>query len=105
MNSKDLTVAALSSATTSRATALHHYRGLNYRGWDPRAIHNRNNLVQIPTQVHQRCVNSWMARKGVRSFGVNASSSQTMRQWVHAQGFSKQHQIGVNLLRHCGVRI
>ncbi len=75
------------------------------RGWDPRAIHNRNNLVQIPTQVHQRCVNSWMARKGVRSFGVNASSSQTMRQWVHAQGFSKQHQIGVNLLRHCGVRI
>ncbi|WP_082157458.1 CapA family protein [Kocuria sp. SM24M-10] len=30
MNSKDLTVAALSSGTTSRATALHHYRGLNY---------------------------------------------------------------------------
>lgn len=75
------------------------------RGWDPRALHNRNNLVQIPTQVHQKCVNSWMARKGVKSFGVNASSSQTMRQWVHAQGFSKQHQIGVNLLRHCGVRI
>ncbi|MGX0866636.1 hypothetical protein ACUXGL_000906 [Kocuria marina] len=29
MNSKDLTVAALSSATTSKTTALHHYRGLN----------------------------------------------------------------------------
>ncbi|WP_434137058.1 hypothetical protein, partial [Kocuria rosea] len=26
----DLTVAALSSATTSKTTALHHYRGLNY---------------------------------------------------------------------------
>ena len=29
MNSKDLTVAAPSSGTTSKATALHHYRGLN----------------------------------------------------------------------------
>lgn len=75
------------------------------RSWDPRAIHNRNNLVQIPTRVHQKCVNSWMARKGVKSFGANASRSQTMRQWVHSQSFSKQHQIGVNLLRHCGVRI
>jgi hypothetical protein len=73
------------------------------KGWDARAIHNRNNLVQIPTSVHQKCVNSWMARTGVRSFGVSAGSSQTMRQWVHAQTFSKQHQIGVALLRHCGV--
>ena len=30
MNSKDLTVAAPSSGTTSKATALHHYRGLNF---------------------------------------------------------------------------
>lgn len=75
------------------------------RGWDPRAIHNPNNLVQIPTQVHQRCINSWMARKGVRQFGAHASRSQTMRQWVQQQSFSTQHRIGVNLLRHCGVRI
>jgi hypothetical protein len=73
------------------------------KGWDARAIHNSNNLVQIPTAVHQKCVNSWMARTGVRSFGVSAASSQTMRQWVHSQSFSKQHQIGVALLRHCGV--
>ena len=75
------------------------------RAWDPRAIHNPNNLVQIPTQVHQRCINSWMARKGVRQFGAYASSSQTMRQWVQKQSFSTQHRIGVNLLRHCGVHI
>ena len=31
MNSKDLTVAAPSSGTTSKTTALHHYRGLNWR--------------------------------------------------------------------------
>lgn len=75
------------------------------RGWDMRGIHNPNNLVQIPTAVHQKCINSWMAKKGVRSFGAAASSSQTMRQWVHAQSFSKQHSVGVALLRHCGVSI
>jgi hypothetical protein len=69
------------------------------------AIHHRNNLIQIPTGVHQRCINSWMARKGVRSFGAAASSSQTMRTWVHQQTFSTQHRIGVALLRHCGVQI
>lgn len=73
--------------------------------WQAEAIHHRNNLVQIPTNVHQKCINSWMARKGVNSFGARAASNQTMRQWVHQQGFSAQHQIGVNLLRHCGVRI
>lgn len=58
-----------------------------------------------PSQVHQRCINSWMARKGVRQFGAYASSSQTMSQWVQKQSFSTQHRIGVNLLRHCGVHI
>lgn len=80
-------------------------RTVSLRGWDARAIHNPRNLVQIPTQVHQKCVNSWMARKGVRSFGVAASSSQTMRQWVGQQSYSVQHRIGVDLLRHCGVSI
>ncbi|WP_247827616.1 hypothetical protein [Arthrobacter antioxidans] len=73
--------------------------------WKAEAIHHKNNLVQIPTQVHQKCINSWMSRKGVRSLGANAASNQTMRQWVHQQSFSTQHQIGVNLLRHCGVNI
>ncbi|GAA4391656.1 hypothetical protein GCM10023153_09920 [Ornithinibacter aureus] len=67
--------------------------------------HNPRNLVQIPTQVHQKCLNSWMARKGVREFGVAASSSQTMRQWVGQQSYSVQHRIGVDLLRRCGVNI
>lgn len=75
------------------------------KGWDARAIHNRNNLVQIPTGVHQKCINSWMARNGVRSFGASAASNQTMRQWVQSQSFSTQHQVGVALLRYCGVLI
>ncbi|WP_460703119.1 hypothetical protein [Luteococcus sediminum] len=75
------------------------------RGFNPYWIHNRNNMVQIPRAVHQKCVNSWMARKGVRSFGAKAASNQTMRQWVQGQSFSTQHRVGVNLLRHCGVKI
>lgn len=80
-------------------------RTISLRGWDARAIHNPRNLVQIPTQVHQKCVNSWMARKGVRQFGVAASSSQTMRQWVGQQSYSVQHRIDVDLLRACGVNV
>ena len=75
------------------------------RGFNALWIHNRNNLVQIPTAVHQRCVNSWMARNGVRAFGVSAARNQTMRSWVQGQSFSIQHRIGVALLRHCGVMI
>lgn len=75
------------------------------RGWDPRVIHHPNNLVQIPTAVHQKCINSWMARTGVRAFGVQAARGQTMRHWVQSQTYSKQHAIGVALLRHCGVQI
>lgn len=96
------------AAGTKNGYQWHHIveqSTIRNRGWDPRAIHNGNNLVQIPTQVHQRCINSWMAQKGVRQFGAYASSGQTMRQWVHQQSFSTQHRIGVNLLRHCGVQL
>ncbi|MCD5317153.1 hypothetical protein, partial [Kineosporia babensis] len=74
------------------------------RGWDARAIHNPQNLIQIPTRVHQACINSWMAKKNVTMFGVT-SKSLTMRAWTHNQSFSKQHEIGIRLLRHCGVNI
>jgi len=97
-----------SAAGTRSGYQWHHIveqSTISKKGWSPLAIHHRNNLVQIPTGVHQRCINSWMARKGVRSFGVSASSSQTMRTWVHQQTFSTQHSIGVALLRHCGVQI
>lgn len=78
---------------------------ISKRGWATRAIHNPRNLVQIPTGVHQKCVNRWMATKGVKRFGAGAGSHETMRTWVHRQGYTKQHQIGVALLRHCGVNI
>lgn len=76
-----------------------------YKGYSNYAINHRNNLVQIPTRVHRNCVTAWMNSKGVKRFGANAASGQYMRDWVKQQGWQKQHQIGVALLRHCGVQL
>lgn len=92
---------------TPKGNQWHHIveqSTIKKRSWDARWIHNRNNLVSIRRQVHQKCVNSWMAKKKVNKFGIK-SGSKTMREVVHKQSFSKQHQIGVALLRHCGVRV
>lgn len=75
------------------------------RGWDSRAIHHPNNLVQIPTEVHQKCVNSWMGKKGVTIAGVTAARGKTIRQTIQSRSFSSQHGFGVDLLRYCGVKI
>lgn len=75
------------------------------RGFDARWIHNKNNLVQIPAAVHQKCINSWMAKKGIRKFGAATGKNQTLRQWVHSQKFEKQHSVGVALLKYCGVSL
>lgn len=74
------------------------------KNWDPRAIHNPQNLIQIPTQVHQKCVNSWMARKNVNAFGIR-SGGNTMRNHIHSLSFTQQHRIGVELLKLCGVKL
>lgn len=42
------------------------------------------------------------AKKNVAKFGIS-SGSKTMREVVHGLSFSKQHSIGVALLKHCGV--
>ena len=74
------------------------------KSWDPRAIHNPQNLIQIPTRVHQKCVNSWMARKNVNAFGIR-SGGNTMRNHLHSLSFTQQHRIGVDLLKLCGVKL
>ena len=73
------------------------------KDWDARAIHNPQNLIQIPKDVHQKCINSWMNKKNVKLFGLN-SGTRTMRDLVNSYSFQKQHEIGVKLLRHCGVQ-
>lgn len=94
------------AGSTPKNNQWHHIveqSNITKRKWDARWIHNRNNLVSIPKEVHQKCVNSWMAKKNVRNFGIN-SGSKTMRQTVHRLSFSKQHEIGIPLLKHCGVK-
>lgn len=68
------------------------------------AIHNPNNLVSIPTRVHQACVNSWMSTKNVRLFGLN-TGTRTMREVVGGMAWDRQHSIGLQLLRYCGVQV
>lgn len=95
------------AAKTPKNNQWHHIveqSNISKRGWDARWVHNRNNLVSIPKEVHQKCVNSWMAKKNVNMFGIK-SGNKTMRATVHSMSFSKQHTIGVALLKHCGVKI
>lgn len=94
------------AGSTPKNNQWHHIveqSNITKRKWDPRWVHNRNNLVSIPKQVHQKCVNSWMAKKNVKKFGIS-SGTKTMRQTVHTLSFSRQHQIGIALLKHCGVK-
>lgn len=94
------------AGSTPKNNQWHHIveqSNITKRKWDPRWVHNRNNLVSIPKQVHQKCVNSWMAKKNVKKFGIS-SGSKTMRQTDHTLSFSRQHQIGIALLKHCGVK-
>lgn len=93
------------AGSTPKGNQWHHIveqSNISKRGWDARWVHNRNNLVSIPKEVHQKCVNSWMAKKNVSKFGIK-SGTNTMRQTVHKLSFSKQHEIGIALLKHCGV--
>lgn len=70
------------------------------------AIHNPQNLIQIPTAIHQRCINSWMARKHAGTFlGIFFSGTNTVRSQVHNLSWQQQHRFGVELLRYCGVNL
>lgn len=74
--------------------------------WAPEAIHHRNNLIAIPKKIHEKCINSWMASaKGFKKFGITVPKGTTMRSVVREHNFARQHEIGLALLRHCGVEI
>lgn len=93
------------AGSTPKGNQWHHIfeqSNISKRGWDAGWVHNRNNLVSIPNEVHQKCVNSWMGKKNVSKFGIKSGNS-TMRQTIQTLSFSKQHEIGAALLKHCGV--
>jgi len=92
----------------------HHIVGQstkNVNAFGARLIHNKANLIQIPTQLHQKCVNSRMATSKTaftlsgngQTFSFRTGS--TMRSQVEQRSLRDQHTIGVLLLRYCGVKI
>lgn len=82
----------------------HHIVEQGNKKFPATAVHNPQNLVQIPTAIHQKCVNSWMAKKFAGSVaGFAFKSSSTVRSQVRAMSWTSQHKFGVQLLRHCGI--
>lgn len=73
-----------------------------------RQINHVRNLVNIPRVIHQKCINSQMAKKfdHVRKFaGVTIPKNTVMRDVVQIKGWALQHEMGVALLRFCGISI
>ena len=76
--------------------------------WSAQVIHNPRNLVQIPGNVHQKCVNALMSSKNVSIPGYIVSGPyNTLREAINRSGHSYQriHELGIALLRYCGVQI
>jgi len=69
-------------------------------------IHNPNNVVQVPTKIHQKCVNSIMGRKSLVVPKLRPAPGKTLRQTIDAMdSFVDMHKAGVRILRYCGVKI
>jgi hypothetical protein len=88
----------------------HHIveQGYGLTRWSAQTIHNPRNLAQIPGGVHQKCVNSMMSSKNVSIPGYIVSGPyNTLREAINRSGHSYQriHELGIALLRYCGVQI
>lgn len=76
------------------------------KGYDPKTIHNKNNLIQIPRKIHQQCINRLMASKDVRIQGLTTGPYNTLRDTINRMNtWEKQHAAGILLLQYCGVKI
>lgn len=71
--------------------------------FDARAVRNRNNLGQVPRDIHQKCVNSIMGSKNVSGPGLTVARGKTMRQTVDSYGsWGQMHRVGAAILGSCG---
>lgn len=74
--------------------------------FNSKAIHNPNNLVQVPRTVHHKCINSVMGRKSAIVPGLSPARGKTMRQTIDGyRTYSQMHEAGVRILRFCGVKV
>jgi hypothetical protein len=63
----------------------------------PEAIHDVENLVQVPTNIH------WGISGFYSSVQQGLSEGKTVRQWLKTQSFEEQYQFGRQTLRDFGV--
>jgi hypothetical protein len=83
-----------------------------YRNWE---IHNKQNLINIRTGVHETCVNSLMSRmlkniplERLEDISITRTASTrdlTLREVIGYYSFRNAHTTGLKVLRVCGVRI
>lgn len=84
----------------------HHIVGQSQTRFAAGARHHSQNLVMIPTSIHQKCVSSWMSRKYVGTVAGKAfTRASTVRSQVEAMSYPQQHAWGLKLLRVCGVNV
>lgn len=60
------------------------------------AIHNADNVVSIPTDIHRQI-------SGFYSSKPDFAGGQTVRQWLSGQSFEQQRAFGEQVLRRFGV--
>ncbi len=81
------------------------------RGWDPKTIHNKNNLIQVPRNIHQKCITANMASKNVSLPGHGSIRGWTSGQYntlsssMNGLPWQRTYEIGVLLLRYCGIKV
>jgi len=61
----------------------------------PEAIHNVENLIQVPTEIHHQISGFYSS---VREF----SEGKVVRQWLKSQSFEQQREFGVQVMRRFG---
>ncbi len=71
----------------------------NIERFGPRAIHNVENLVQVPRELHigEGSVSAFYSSKQAFSEGM------TVRQWLSPQCFEAQREFGLQVLRDYGI--
>jgi len=60
------------------------------------AIHNPDNVVAIPTEVHRRISGYYSSKQGF-------TEGQRVREWLNGQSFGEQQKFGLEVLRDFGV--
>jgi hypothetical protein len=73
----------------------------NIKTFGPRAIHNINNMVQVPTELHigEGSISAYYSSKDAFTGGL------TVRKWLVPQSLQTQRDFGLQILEQYGIKI